>query len=238
MVTTYTLILCLSTWFFALALSVVGKRLGRLLKRPEHQFAGLALTVPVLVFLMVVNANPAMLVSAILLLAAHLSRSHYTLPPVARFGLPVIVALLSLSTLVLPEIAHLPTVLLQLAALALLVTMLIAADFIPEKVQQGGTGLLLCFLPLAFAPLFGAPNFLALDVALIASALLAAFMLADSMSSLELARQPLTLILGWLIIDAAARGAWIASLASLLVYAGLLAYGMARPPSQDLTYAR
>ncbi len=237
MITSYILILCLSAGFFTFITAVVGKRFSRLLKRPAHGFAGLALIVPILVFMVVVAASPSLLVAAILLLIAATLRPHDTLPTSARFGLPLVAALLAFASTTAPALLHLPPIALQVAAILLTAALIFSANQLPETILTAGPGIALSFLPLAFAPLLGVPSFLALDSALVLSSLLAAFLMADRLSNLTLARQPLTVILGWLIAQAAFHGAWPLALASLLLYAGFLAYGMSRTHPQDVTRA-
>ena len=237
MITSYILILCLSVWLAVMALAYVGGRLHRVLKGATAFPDGISLLGPVLVFLVVVAASPSMLVGCALLAGAHLTRSGAHLPRIARFGTPIIASLLALSTLPIVAIGPVPATAVYAIAALVMVAMLIMADRLPASVTLGGTGLLLSLLPLIAAPLMGAPSYIALDIALVASGLLAAQMSAVEGAQLRLARQPLVLILGWLMVEAALHGAWVPTMVSLLVYGAFVAYALSTPHDTDVMHA-
>jgi hypothetical protein len=149
---------------------------------------------------------------------------------------PLIAAMLAASHLALPAIAHVPPAVVHLAALICMFTLVFAAQTTSESFAPASSGMLACLLPLIAAPLLGAPSFIAVDIVIIASSILGASMLMKE-NSIATARQPMALITGWLIVTAAAHGAWLAASISLLVYGGTIAYAMARNRSAMVPHA-
>ena len=236
MITSYILVLGISALLTVMGLTYVAARLGQLMGNPNLIPAGLALLLPILGFLAVVAAPAPMLIGGMLLIGAYLVRPAGYLPPIARWGVPLVAALLTLSTITLPTIAHVPPVVFLLAAMTFIFAITFAADFTPEPFAPASTGMLICLLPLIAASLLGAPSFIAVDIVIIASAILGASILMKE-NSIAIARQPIALITGWLIVTAAAHGAWLPASISLLVYGGTIAYAMTRNHSAMVPHA-
>lgn len=223
MITSYIIVLALSAWLLALLLIYVTKRFGKLFGNPQLISAGFVLLVPLLGFLTVVAAPPTMLVGCILLAGAHLTRAGGYLPPIARWGVPLIAGVLAGTHMVLPVIAQIPPIVPHLAALLALFAYAWSADHLPTRLAPASLGILACAIPLLAAPFFGAPSYIAVDIVILASVLLGTNMMAKADVSIAIARQPFGLILGWLTATAAMQGAWIPATISLLAYVSFIA---------------
>jgi hypothetical protein len=227
MITSYMVILCLSTWLFAYGLSQLAKRMVKLLGPSAAAPSALGVLLPILAFLMVVGAAPAMLLGALLLLvvqvAVGLHRGLFV-----RLGLPLIAGLLTAATVAMPEVMKLPPHVLVVAAAAALTLLVIAAEWMPIAIRPASMGMVLALLPLVAAPLLGAPSYIALDVAIVFSALLAGVMVVEPQAHFTQARSPLALVVGWLMLEALTHGALLPVALSLLAYAATTVYGLMR----------
>ena len=237
MVTSYILVLGVSAWLLAALLIYVSKRFGKLFGNPLLISPGFVLLLPLLGFLVVVAAPASMLVGCVLLAGSHLTRAGGFVPGIARWGVPLIAALLATAHVSPPVIGHLPPVALQLGALLLLFLYALAADRLPKQLAPMSLASLVCLLPLIAAPLLGAPSFIALDALLLASVLLGANMAAIGTASAAIARQPIGLLLGWLCVTAATQGGWIPAVISLLLYGVSIAMHAKHPPMELESYA-
>ena len=237
MITSYILVLGFSAWLLATALLYVAARFGKLFGNPLLVSAGFVMLLPLLGFMVVVAAPAPVLVGCLLLAGAHLTRRGDHLPAIARFGVPVIAALLASMHLPMPVIDHAPVVALHVLAILALFGFALGGAYLPARLAPGSTALLLTALPLLAAPFFGAPSFIALDVLILASVLMGTVMVASPLASMNIALQPIGLLLGWLILVAATHGAWITALASLLVYAGSIGYALTHHRSAREAYA-
>lgn len=236
MITSYILILCLSTWLFVAGLAFASTRLAKLLGPSARLSPTLCIVLPILAFLVVVAASPAMLVGATMLLLAHtIVGDHARL--LVRVGVPAFAAFLAASSLHAPEIANVPPVALIGASAALLMGMAFAANYQPATIATTSIASLAALLPLLVAPFLHAPAYIALDIALIASGLLAGVMTLSHTLPFAAARAPLALITGWLIFTAAFAGAWVPALLSGLIFTGTIAYGFLREPTATGHYA-
>jgi hypothetical protein len=232
MITSYILVLGISAWLTTVGFTYVAARLGQLMGNKALIPPGLTLALPILGFLSVVAAPAPMLIGCVLLVGAHFMRAGGYLPPIARWGVPLVAAVLATSNLVLPAIAHVPPVALHLAALVFIFAITFAAETTSEQFTPTSIGMLACLMPLITAPLMGAPSFIAVDIVIIASSILGASILIKATSpNIALVRQFMALIIGWLIVTSATHGAWIPAMISLLMYGGSIAYTMARNPS-------
>jgi hypothetical protein len=237
MITAYILVLGFSAWLLATLLLYVTKRFGKLFGNPLLISTGFVLLVPLLGFMVVVAAPAGVLVGCVLLAGSHLTRAGGYLPTIARFGVPVVAALLAGMHLVMPTIPQAPPIALHLIAMFVLFGCAVSADRLPSRLAPASFSLLAAALPLVAAPLFGAPSYLALDVLILASVLMGANMASAGNASVAIARQPFGLILGWLAIAAAVHGAWIPAVLTLLIYGGSIAMELARPSTQLEAYA-
>jgi hypothetical protein len=227
MITTYILVLGVSAWLLAFLLLYVSKRFGKLFGNPQLVSAGFILLLPLLGFLTIVAAPPTMLVGCILLAGAHLTRTGGYLPTIARWGVPLIAAVLAGTHLPMVSIVHIPPIVPHLAALLVLFGYAWSADYLPSRLAPASIGILACAIPLLAAPFFGAPSYIAVDILILSSALLGANMMVGADASIIIARQPFGLILGWLAVAAATYGAWIPAVISLLIYGAFLAKTLA-----------
>ena len=234
MITSYILILGFSAWLFATLLLYVSKRFGKLFGNPLLVSPGFVMLIPLLGFLVVVEAPATLLVGCLFLAGSHLTRARGYLPQVAQFGVPVIAALLASSNLLMPVIANAPPLALYAIATLVLFGYALSADHLPSRLAPTSLSLLATCLPLIAAPLFGAPSYIAIDVLLLASILMGANMVMTSTASIIIVRQPCSLILGWLAVESATQGAWIPAALSLLVYGGGVAMEWVHPSSTDL----
>ena len=124
MITVYLLVLCISTWLAVYGLSMVGLRMAQILRKSgTHVPAGLTLIVPVLLFLVVVAANPAMLVAALLLTGIQLIPSAQNLSLLPRVGLCLIAAFLAFSSLQFSPMAGIPAIVPQALSIVILVAL-------------------------------------------------------------------------------------------------------------------
>jgi hypothetical protein len=236
MITSYILILCLSTWLFVAGLAFASTRLAKLLGAKARLSPTLCIMLPILAFLVVVAAAPAMLVGTTLLLLAHTMAGDHT-RLLMRVGTPAFAALLAASSLHVPDVANLPPAPLIGASAALLMAMAFAANYQPATIGTTSIATLAALLPLLAAPFLHAPAFIGLDIALVASGLLAGLMTLAHTLPFTAARAPLALITGWLVLTAAFAGAWVPALLSGLIFAGTIAYGMMREPTTTEHYA-
>ncbi|MDX2094947.1 MAG: hypothetical protein SFW64_03305 [Alphaproteobacteria bacterium] len=239
MMTAYILVLCFSTWLVVYGLTQLAQRLTRRWGAAPLLLAAPGIVLPLLGFLTVVAAAPAMLVAATLVLFSELffARRHYRGPTPLRTGALLLAALLAVSTQSFPP-GLLPAPAWQALALAALAGMLWLAKYIPTPLEPASGGFLLVLLPLLLTPLvFGAPAFVALDSALVASSLLAALMAASGNMAVAALRAPLALITGWLMLAAATHGAWAGALLSLLIYGALVVYGHRNEAKNTERYA-
>ncbi|MES2984251.1 MAG: hypothetical protein V4735_03585 [Pseudomonadota bacterium] len=220
MISSYVIVLCLSAFFAAYAFTRTGMRIAVLLGVKSAVPEGIYALLAAIAFLVVVAAPATLLVSTLLLLGTGLIGLRNYLPPIARWGVPLLAALLSLSPSTMPAIAHVPQVFVQCLALVALFGLVMSATRLPDNLQQSGLGLLLALLPPTLAPLLfaSAPSFLALDAVLIAASLLGVLLARRQGGRLGLARAPLVLLLGWLMIQCVVHGAWPCALASLCLY--------------------
>lgn len=236
MITSYILILCLSVWLFVAGLAFASTRLAKLLGPSARISPTLCIMLPILAFLVVVAASPAMLVGATVLLLAHtLAGDHARL--LVRVGVPAFAALLAALSLHVPEVANLPPAALIGAAATLLMGMAFAANYQPATIGTTSIATLAALLPLLAAPFLHAPAYVALDVALVASGLLAGLMTLSHALPFAAARAPLALITGWLVLTAAFAGAWVPALLSALMFTGMLAYSFLRSLAATEHYA-
>jgi hypothetical protein len=218
MVTTYTIILCFSACFTAFVLVRGAQLVARLSGLTDRLPAGAYILLSLLGFLMVAAA-PAKLLSAMLLLtiAGVIGVFNY-LPSIARWGMPLIAAVLASTSTPLPAIPGIPNAMVPLLAMGLLFALTMAAEHGADDTILGGSGVIAALLPLVVAPLiFGAPSYLALDAALVAAALAGGALAAPAGATLGFARAPFALLTGWLILRAVAYGAWPCALVSLAV---------------------
>lgn len=237
MVTTYIIVLCLSAWLIAYGMAQVAKRLVAALGPAAMVSPTLCILLPMLAFLAVVAAPPALLVAALLLLVLPWVigawRQHVFMRGAACVSLAALVAV----SVTLPVIADMPAWAMNAGAWVLLLAMLLTADYAASEAQAVSVSGLAVVLPLLIAPFMGAPSFVALDVAIMASCLLAALMALAPNAHFGPARGPFALIAGWLILEAAAHGAWVPALLSVLAYGGAIAYGLTRPPRYEPFHA-
>lgn len=236
MITSYILLLSISAWVAAFLLLQVGRRVATLLGVPAYRLAGMVLAVVVIGFLVVVAAPAPLLAGAVLVLVAPVLRRVGYLPAIANWAIPLLAALLAASSQALPDFAELPPMALKLLAALALLGMVLSSAKLPVASAPFSVGLLACSLPLLAAPFLGAPSFVALDVALVASALLGVVMVKDA-GNVALARAPLALILGWMLLVALAHGAAMAAAVSALAYGAFLAYGLNHSRNQAAPYA-
>lgn len=225
MVALYIPVLCISAWLAAYALLRVADRFYKLLGLRYALPAGIFVLLSTLAFLVVVAAPAPVIIGAILLACMQMK---HMLPPIAHWGVPLVAAMLTAATVPLPAIANLPPMVLQCLALAGIFTITMAGYKLPDSFMPCSSGLLLTLLPLLAAPFLGAHSSVALDVGLIASAILGAAMATGAHATMGLARLPLALITGWLMIEASAGTGFIAAAVSLLVYAGVITFGLTK----------
>lgn len=225
MVALYIPVLCLSAWLAAYALLRVTNRFYKLLGLRYALPAGVFVLVSTLAFLVIVAAPAPVIVGAMLLGGMQMKR---VLPPIAHWGLPLIAAMFAASTVHLPTIAHVPPMALQCLALIGIFAVTMAGHRLPDGFTPCSSSLLLTLAPLLAAPFLGAHGSVALDVGLIASAILGAAMASGTHAAMGLARLPLALITGWLMVEATAGTGYIATALSLLVYGGVIAFGATR----------
>jgi hypothetical protein len=231
MITSYILILCLSTWMLVVGLSQAAKRLAMLLGPSAMISPALCVALPIIAFLAVVGAAPALLVAALLVLIVGVVIGDRAPTLLVRFGVPVLAALLAASSIHFPEIAKLPMPAMVGGAAMALLALLLAAEKLPTQAGPASMGVIAALLPLLAAPFMGAPSYIALDVALIVSGLLAALIALGMAIHVAPMRAPFAIITGWLIIDAAAHGAGVPAGISVLMYGGAIAYGLMREPT-------
>lgn len=236
MITSYILILCLSVWLFVAGLAFASTRLAKLLGPGARISPTLCIMLPILAFLVVVAASPAMLVGATLLLLAHILAGDHT-RLLVRVGVPAFAALLAASSLHVPEVANVPPAALIGTAATLLMGMAFAVNYQPTSIGTASMASLGALLPLLIAPFLHAPAYVALDVALMASGLLAGLMTLPHRLPIAAARAPLALITGWLLLTAAFAGAWLPALLSALIFTGTVAYGLLHGPTTTEHYA-
>lgn len=229
MVALYIPILCLSAWLAAYALLRVADRFYKLLGLRYALPAGAFVLLSVLAFLIVVAAPAPVIIGAILLAVMQMKQ---ILPPVAHWGVPLIAAMLAASTVHLPAIANLPPLALQCLALVGIFGVTVAGHKLPDAFAPCGAGLMFALAPLIAATCLGAHSSVALDVGLIASAILGAAMAAGPHATMGLARLPLALIAGWLMVEATAGTGYIAAALSLLIYAGVIALNATHPDDE------
>lgn len=233
MVASYILILCISAWFTAYALLRVAERVAVLVGQPMKMPAGLSGLVALLAFLVVVNAPGPMIVGALALTGMGLIGMRRYLPHIATWGVPLIATLMAVAASPLPEIEGLPPLLVRALALLIPFGLAMGGRMLPDAMKQGSGALLACLAPLMAAPLLGAPSYLAIDAAIFAAALLGGIMAAGNDARLGLARAPMAFVLGWLIVQAGVHGAWMAAVASLLVYGGAIAYAVTQKSGKE-----
>ena len=225
MVTAYIIILLLSTALTAWAALRVMHRLGALFNTSDLVPAGLLAVVAILAFLTVVGAPAKLLVGAVLLVGLGLISNQRFLPKIARWGVPFIAVMLGLSTLTLPAIDKVPHAMVLAGAGVAWLAMVLGSNAGMDDAKTGSIAHIVTLLPLIASPfIFQTPSHVGLDAALIAAGLvglLAAFRPGDV---LGMARAPLALLLGWLMLEAASHGAWIAAIVSLLAWGGAIAY--------------
>jgi hypothetical protein len=237
MITSYILVLGFSSWLITTLLLFVSKRFGKLFGNPLLVSSGFVMLLPLLGFMVVVGAPAPMLVGCILLAGSHFTRAGGYLPIIARFGVPVIAALLTSMHLTLPALGTVPPVALQLGAVVVLFVYALSADYLPPRLAPASLSLLAVAAPLLAAPFFGAPSYIALDILILASALLGANMASYGIASIAIARQPIGLLLGWLMVEAATHGAWIPAAISLCIYGSAIGLQLARPRTELEPYA-
>jgi len=231
MITSYILVLAVSACLASMGLTYVSQRVNQLFGRASFIPAGLGWVLSMLGFLVVVAAPAPVLVGGVALIGASMLQTAGYLPPLARWGVPFVVAALAASTLSLPAIPGVPTPALYCVALAVLFGLIHIGNKIPEDMATTSLSALAMSAPLLFAPLLGAPAFLAVDSMIIASALLGACLVMRALDvSVALVRPPRMLLLGWMMLTSAAHGAWAPATISLLVVAGVVAYGLSRQP--------
>ena len=225
MVLAYIIILLLSTVLTAWASLRVAHRLGALFNKPDFVPAGLFAVVSSIAFLTVVGAPAKLLVGAVLLVGVGLAYHQSFLPNIARWGVPFIAVMLGLSTITLPVVGHIPPVALLAAAMLVWFGLTLGAEYTPDDAKAGSIALIIALIPLMASPfVFHAPSHIALDAGLISAGLLGLLAAYRSNDLLGVARAPLTLLLGWLLLEAASHGAWVASIVSLLAWCGAIAY--------------
>lgn len=237
MITSYILILCVSTWLLVAGVSQAAKRLVKLLGPAAKIPLALCVMLPIIGFLVVVAAAPAMLVGALVLVVVGVAVGVDAASVLVRFGVPAFAALLAASSIHFPQIEKMPAAVVMLGALMALTAMVLAAEHAPVRLSDAAMGTIAALLPLLAAPFMGAPSYIALDVALIASGLLAALMVLPSSTALAALRAPFALIAGWLIIESAVAGAWVPAVLSVAAYGATIAYGLMRNHEQTEIYA-
>lgn len=235
MITSYIIVLCFSAWLVAYGVAQIAKRLVSLLGPAAMVSPALCIVLPMLAFLAVVAAPPALLVAALVLLAMPLlvgERERFK-----RRAVMMLAALLVAVSVTLPVVATIPAWATMCGMFVLLFAVVFTADYTAQDAHAVHGSMLIVWLPLLAAPFMGAPSYIALDIAIMASCLLAASMALLSSTSFASARGPLALITGWLILETAAHGAWVPALLSILPYGGAIAYGLLRPPPYEPFHA-
>lgn len=233
MISSYILILCFSAWLSAYLLLRVNARFCAVVGPRAAVPPGVIALVSALAFLIVVAAPASMIVGALILTIAQIVALRHEIAAPARWAIYLLASAFAAASISFPTLAGIQPLALQALAGVVLLGISIAATRLPESLSASSLCLLVPTLPLLVAPLLGAPSYVAIDVALIASALLGAAYATKIRGSIGLARQPFALILGWLVLETAARGAWIAAALSLLLYAGAFAYALVHEPSDE-----
>jgi hypothetical protein len=234
MVAVYIIILCFSTLFAAWVMSRASQRFAGLISREAALIpVGVFAAVTVIAFMVVVAVPATVLVGALLLLAVSHAHARLYWPPVTYWGGLAIAVLLGLSGLHFPSIPHLPMAVLMGVAMIGWYAIAASGDHAPNDLPGGTLGFIAACVPLAAAPLFFAPSSIALDSALILCALLGTLVAGRATDTLGGARMPLAYLLGWLMIEAALRGAWPCAVISILAWAAAIAYATLHRENRD-----
>ena len=225
MLIVYIIILLLSTALVSGMSLRLAHRVGGLFNTPDLVPAGFFTVIAMLAFLTVVTAPPALLVGVLVLVGFLLVRPPLFLLPMVRWAALIAVAMLGVSILIFPTIAMIPPLALMVCAGILLALFMGSSFHAPDDAKTGAVAFIAALLPLLVSPLvFPTPHHIALDAGLMIAAwvgLMAAYRAGDR---LGMARAPLALLLGWLMLATAVYGAWVCSLVSVLAWCGAIAY--------------
>lgn len=226
MVSFYIIILCISTLFTAWAMLRAGGRIAALTGQPALPLAaGTVGWLAISGFLVVVAAPASLLVASLLLLGVAALPSHRPAARIARWvALPAAIGL-GLIALHVPAIPGMPAMAALGACAVLWGGVTASGRYAPPTLGALTLATTATLLPLIVSPLLTpVPSHIPLDAALILSGLVGATLASGAAGRTGAAGLPLAYLLGWLILETAARGAWLPAAISALAWGVGIAY--------------
>lgn len=212
MLTTYVIILAITGWLGGFMLSLFATRLFTMMGR-EGPAPAILIALIITLCLLVVAAAPAALVIACVLLIIASFLNARDLPPIAGWGLPLVIALVAMSGISAATPPPVPVILISAVALLLFYVALSVAARLPADTTASHV-ILWPLVPLIAAPFLGGPSYITLDIVLIATPLMGALMIAPH-ATFQRTLPAYMLIVSWLIVETAAHGGWIVAAVAL-----------------------
>jgi hypothetical protein len=222
MIATYIFIICLSTGLASWAGLRLWQRVTPLLG-DRYQQAGICALIPVIAFLIVVGAPASVLFFAFATLGIGLMVPTMLQTIEWRTGWVGVAVVVPLIFLHPPKAGLFGTVPLQAiyaTSFAMWVAVMVSAAAAEKSLQGFGLSVVLACVPLAATPfLLHHASSVATDAAIIVSAWLGVIVAATSRQMTGAATQfAMAFLLGYLQLAAIWQGAWIAGVASMIVW--------------------
>ena len=225
MVSLYAVILIVSSAIVALSATRISGRLHSLFGFTSSALAGSIALWCTVAFLTAIAASPAMLTAAAVLWLCTRTPVAARIPTFAQWAIPMLLAAWVAGTHPLPELPVPPA--LALAGVALLLFICIALGR-PHAGAPAAPIIVLSLLPVIGATAMGGPTYLALDSGIVAAALLGTALAASPMT-LGRTLPAWGMVIGWLLLQPALHGIWVASIAGLALYVPGMLYAASRP---------
>lgn len=212
----YIVILALSTAFLAWVLTFGATRFGPMLPPVLNASHGTFALFSATCFLTVIGAPGPLLLGLFAFIVCDMPRVRESMR-IRRWGLPLLAIGFSLVNMHTPALA-ISAVALLIGAGLFWFGFTFTGRMLHPEFARGIIPVSAALLPIAAASLMGAPDYLSLDSALVLAGLCGAAFTATAYASFGASRNAYAFVIGWLILTAAAYGAYIPAAASLILW--------------------